>query len=398
SEGNYQKAIDDYTKAIEIGPPESSYFACRAAAYRHLGQSEKSADDWAKAIAIDHQTSNGRLGKYEYGADLIAEAEKEFSFVDPADAFAKDWLSEKANLDNWSNDDKKFVSAVLCRIEAKSPGLIRRAGNGQKILLMLSKASGKDRKALNTSAVRIMFFPGALRLSIAELEWDLTHELAHYVDAAQFISQSKNWVTSIGPLIAKYNLAENYRLTVGHRVVPYASELGLPTSYAASNPVEALAECTAAMLIDGWQPTSGIASFVNKNVLDEPKGSDKERAHLRAALTAYGENKYKEALDCYNAAIKLDSKKAGLYNDRAAALMKLNDLNNAVRDYTKAIQLAPLGTDALCNRGIAFEKMGEFARAIEDYSNAIKLNPALIQNLSFNINDCNKALSDKGSK
>ncbi len=398
NQGMYQKAIDDYTKAIAISPAKASYYAARAAAYRHIGQFDKSASDWAKAISCDPQIAVGKLDNYRDYADRVLDTENDVSFVNPDDSFAKEWTSENANLDSWSAEDKKFLSAVLSNIKKKSPGLIERACNGKKILLMLSKTTGKDRQTINTSAARIMLYPGALRLSVADLEWDLSHELTHYVDASQYISQDKKWLRLVEPLIERYNMAENYRQTVGHKVVPYAATLGVPTSYAASKPVEALAEFSAAQVLDDWTSSEGIASFLKKNILSEPKSSDSERDVLRDAVIAYGEAKYKDAVAAYSSAIKHDSKKAGLYIDRAAAFMRLDDYSAAVLDYNRAIKISAKNTDALCSRGIALEKLGEYDKAIDDYNEAIKIKPNLSQNLSINIADCKKALEKEKLK
>lgn len=47
--GNYQKAIGDYTMAIEISP-KSKYYSDRAVTYEKIGENEKAALDNIKAL------------------------------------------------------------------------------------------------------------------------------------------------------------------------------------------------------------------------------------------------------------------------------------------------------------------------------------------------------------
>lgn len=50
---DYQKAVDEYTKAIEFNPKSEVYFCNRAAAYTNLDKFHEALDDCKKAIAIN---------------------------------------------------------------------------------------------------------------------------------------------------------------------------------------------------------------------------------------------------------------------------------------------------------------------------------------------------------
>jgi len=53
--GEYQKAIDDYTRAIELGPEDAWPYNSRGNAYDELGQYQKAIDDYTRAIEIDQE-------------------------------------------------------------------------------------------------------------------------------------------------------------------------------------------------------------------------------------------------------------------------------------------------------------------------------------------------------
>ena len=54
----YQKAIDEYTKAVEFNPKSEVYFCNRAAAYTNLNKFHEALDDCKKAIAINPDYRN----------------------------------------------------------------------------------------------------------------------------------------------------------------------------------------------------------------------------------------------------------------------------------------------------------------------------------------------------
>ena len=53
--GNYQEAIIDYSKAIEINPLNVKTYVNRASAKNSLGDYEGAIDDYTKAIDVDPQ-------------------------------------------------------------------------------------------------------------------------------------------------------------------------------------------------------------------------------------------------------------------------------------------------------------------------------------------------------
>ena len=129
------------------------------------------------------------------------------------------------------------------------------------------------------------------------------------------------------------------------------------------------------------------------------RNSDYDRAILEytASLNRYSEfpqgyisrgnawmkkREFSRAVDDYTQAIKLDGKKAEVYNYRGfaraelSARNKLNGMNLAIEDYTRAISINQKYVDALINRSYAYYQTGDFTRVIEDCDRIIALEPA----------------------
>ena len=83
-----------------------------------------------------------------------------------------------------------------------------------------------------------------------------------------------------------------------------------------------------------------------------------------------------EAIDDFNAALKLSPEESMIYNNRGNVLIELRHYEEAVKDFTQAIALAPGYGQAYNNRGNARFLLGDFAGAIADYTKAVTLMPA----------------------
>ena len=67
--------------------------------------------------------------------------------------------------------------------------------------------------------------------------------------------------------------------------------------------------------------------------------SEAASAYYKVGVRAYGTGDYAAALINFTHALQLDSKNALIYMSRAATYQALNDLDNAIADYSRVIQL-----------------------------------------------------------
>ncbi|MFB1018637.1 MAG: tetratricopeptide repeat protein, partial [Flavobacteriales bacterium] len=63
------------------------------------------------------------------------------------------------------------------------------------------------------------------------------------------------------------------------------------------------------------------------------------------------------------------------YLNSAVSKFYLNDITDAIVDYTKAIEIDPNYVEAYRKRGLAKETLKDFSGAIVDYTKAVEINP-----------------------
>ncbi len=91
--------------------------------------------------------------------------------------------------------------------------------------------------------------------------------------------------------------------------------------------------------------------------------------------TKFKQQRYEEAIEDFDEAIKLNPNDAGSYSNRGNAKLASQRHKEAIKDYDMAIALDPNSAVAYYNRGFAKEKLGRYEGAIKDYDEAIKFDP-----------------------
>jgi len=95
---------------------------------------------------------------------------------------------------------------------------------------------------------------------------------------------------------------------------------------------------------------------------------------LELGNTFYRNSEYVSAVDAFSEAIAKSPRSAAAWNNRAAARLRLGDVNGAIADYNKAVELAPNDAEIYYNRANALVAAGQYQEAIADYTRAITLN------------------------
>lgn len=81
------------------------------------------------------------------------------------------------------------------------------------------------------------------------------------------------------------------------------------------------------------------------------------------------------AMADYEAAIRIDPRYPNAYHSRGIERSKAGDYAGALADYNEAIRLNPDYAEAHNNRGLAYSRMGDRERALADFDRAIQLDP-----------------------
>jgi tetratricopeptide (TPR) repeat protein len=103
----------------------------------------------------------------------------------------------------------------------------------------------------------------------------------------------------------------------------------------------------------------------------------------------FAEEKYKDAINAYDSAIKIDNANAVYYYNRGRmhyfaadnALFLKGGFEKAIADFSRSIELDPSDSYCYMWRGFAYHRTGQFPLAIRDYNEAKRLNPDLSENI-----------------
>jgi tetratricopeptide (TPR) repeat protein len=90
---------------------------------------------------------------------------------------------------------------------------------------------------------------------------------------------------------------------------------------------------------------------------------------------AFKKGDWHAALDCYSAALKLDSQLLPARNNRAMVYLKLGKLEEASRDCDAVVAADASNVKALLRRAVAAEGLGRTDAAIEDLQRVLQLEP-----------------------
>lgn len=83
---------------------------------------------------------------------------------------------------------------------------------------------------------------------------------------------------------------------------------------------------------------------------------------------------YQRALECYTGSINAEPS-AVAYANRAMALMKLREFEQAVDDASESLEIDPTYLKAYQRRGAAYKELGSYFNALRDYESALRLSP-----------------------
>lgn len=114
-------------------------------------------------------------------------------------------------------------------------------------------------------------------------------------------------------------------------------------------------------------------------------GTDKDltaRAWFSAGYLCVKVERYREAIDCLDKAVRLQPDFADALNARGVAKFLLGKHEDALADYDQAIRLEPGLAKAFINRGNAKRHLGRHEDALADYDQAIRLKPDLAEAFS----------------
>lgn len=96
---------------------------------------------------------------------------------------------------------------------------------------------------------------------------------------------------------------------------------------------------------------------------------------MRRGSCYYAKHDLNRAIADYDQALRLDSKNAAGYDNRANALDARGDWDDALKDYSESVRLNPRNAYVYLNRGSLRLEHGNVSDALADYDKTLALNP-----------------------
>jgi tetratricopeptide (TPR) repeat protein len=328
SKKELDKAIADYSKAIELDSNLGRAYHNRADALSAKGDFDRAIADYGDAIWID---GKGPVSWNNRG--LAHKAKGNFARA-------------IADFDQAIKLDPNYTAAFTNRgqtYEARAKADLDHAKVDYKAALALPQKYPTGRSAHDTARARL-----------AELEPALVRPTPTPPSIP------------VGP-----TFADDQRVCNSSR----------------SKPDDGIAACTRQIASGRWTGHNLAISYYNRGIFwydkDEPDKAieDYNKAielspNYASAFNNRGnawaaKGDLDRAIADYNRAIEIDGKDPFRWNNRGLAWRRKGDYDRAIADFDQAIKVDPGYTAAYTNRGQAYEDKGEIARAKADYRAAL---------------------------
>ena len=358
--GETDRAIVEYTKAIELKPDYVEAYVNRADAYCQKGWYDLAIAECNKAIELGKTSA---AAHYNRGNAYLKKGRLDLAIADydiairlrpaHADAYINRGTAHyrKGQDDIALRDYEKGIELALEPAEAyNNRGLIRRR-RGQYDLAIQD----------HNQAVKLM--PD--RAEAYYNRGNTFFEMGEYARAILDYSKAVELKPDYAEAYDDLGITRVQREELDQAIRNYDKAIELKPNYAKAYHDRAFA----------YYRKGEYQKAINDytKAIELPPGHPEAYKHRGVALAALG--KYETALHDFDKAIELKPDDGEAYLNRGAAHCYLGRYDAAIRDCDMAITLKPNSAEAYCNRGNAYIQKRGYDRAIQDCSRAIELKP-----------------------
>jgi tetratricopeptide (TPR) repeat protein len=322
SEGNFESAIVDYTRAIELDPDFPDSFNNRGAAYFSLRNYEAALLDYNRAIELKPDYTNAFVGR---GITYTELGDYESALADFNHAIELDpnnGLAYSGRASSYYRSGR-YENALADYLKAEELG---------HSFSRLSQQRFDELRATVTATTRPSLTPSP------------TMTANQHYQRGRSLADSGNYQAAVADYTRAIELDPNDEVIVNSRGVAY---------YNLEEYDLALADYNRAIELD--------PNYVN--------------AHNNRGIIYRNLEEYDLALADYTRAIELDPNHVLAYVNRGNVYKDLEEYDLALADYNRAIELDPNYASAYNNRGDAYYKLGNYQAAFADFNRAIELDP-----------------------
>jgi tetratricopeptide (TPR) repeat protein len=333
--GEFDRAIADYTNAIDISPSYIRAYYNRALAWEAKGDYDEALDDLQLFVSLDPT----RLPDAHTAIARITEARRKSSQKTTQQAQAKSKFDQFKG--NAALTDPCLNSSGQAVVAACAKGIESPATTKDDLVRYYIKRGdyyfdqGDDQRAIDDYSAALKFDPVSIRA--------LVGRGTGYTSARRYD-------------LAISDLSEAIRLRPKDGII-YVNR-GMAYDVIGDRD-RALADYTDAITL---KPDVSSGAYFNRALIYDLKG---DRNKAVADLSA---------------AIKIDPKFARAYEKRGALLLLSGETERALDDFNRAIRLDEKLPVSYFNRGLIYKMRGDSARAESDFKEAFRLNPRLAPN------------------
>ncbi len=281
--GNYQDAIEQFTKQIELKPEFTDAYIARAQAYEKLGNLTEAANDYKRATTFDAKNASNFYNAGRLYFDL-----------------------------------KDYNEAIS----------------------MLSKATTLDKKHVNAYKLK-------LKSNIELKDYEKALKESDAVLALEQNPTNYYWHAFVHEKLGNYNQAETFlRKSLDKSPNALETNIALAdVLYKAKKYDQSLESCNKALQLDSKSTEAlWIRSKVYREKIDYTKAiedlsriiyfsPDNEQAFFNRGLYNQEYTKYQDAINDFSKVISINPKNAQAYYNRAKSYEQITQYSNAIADY-----------------------------------------------------------------
>jgi len=364
--GHWERARDDYDRFLAVNPDDGAVWLRRHLANAYLGEWAKADADYSRAVEysrairprVDCGWNDRNLGHILGHRERWQEIAVDSTFT--LETGKGDWWAWRGQalaqgaLGQWKEAVSSFSNAI--ERKAGDPESWRGRGRAHAELSQWNQAAGDYSQAIK----------------LRETDWGAWYvrgiaysRLGQYEKAVSDLSRALKLGANGAGVWSERGLASLEMQHFGPGLSDYTEAIRLKPDASAYN-------------------NRGVA-HVRMGEFDKAIDDFNEAIHLNAkfalAFTNRGESyrkkgNYSRAIDDSTQAIRIDPKSSPGYLHRGDAYSDKTDFDQAIRDYTEVLDRQPNNRYVFLRRGAAYVAKKDFDRAIADYSEVVRLNPS----------------------
>ena len=369
-QGEYDLALIDYSKCIDIDPENAAAYNNRADVYEELEKFDLALKDYAKAIELNNNEYS--TWRAINNRALIYESQKKYELALKEYTKAIDLVKNPVNKAK-SYRNRADVYAALEKFDLA--------------LADYNKAVETAPKEYNNYDYRADFYKTHGQYELALLDYskciDLMPENAsvynNRADAYKTLEKFDLALKDYAKVIKLNNHEYEIARAINNRALIYESqkkyELALKEYTKAidlvKNPVnKAIAYRNRADVYAALEKFDLSLADYNKAVEVAPKNY---YVYIYRAIFYEEQGEYDLALIDYSKCIDIDPENAAAYINRAKFHLRQKDYENAEKDFNNLIKIDKSNYGSYNERGLYYGLVGEYEKAYKDFEKSIQL-------------------------